>query len=60
VRREEQKIEGKEELLKLSRQQLDQAAKLLKLAGEELLSEEAEALALKVDLAEAALHPSLP
>jgi hypothetical protein len=53
-------MEGKEELLKLSRQQLDQAAKLLKLAGEELLSEEAEALALKVDLVEAALHPFLP
>jgi hypothetical protein len=46
--------------LKLAYKQLDQAAKLLKAAGEELLAEEAEALAVKVGLAEAALHPLLP
>jgi hypothetical protein len=53
-------MEGKEELLKLADKQLDQAAKLLKAAGEELLAEEADALAVKVSLAEAALHPLLP
>jgi hypothetical protein len=53
-------MEGKEELLKLVYKQLDQAAKLLKATGEELLAEEAEALAVRVDLAEAALHPILP
>ena len=37
-------MEGKEELLKLAFKELDQAAKLLKAAGEELLAEEAEAL----------------
>jgi len=42
-------MEGKEELLKLAYKQLDQAAKLLKAAGEEPLAEEAEALALRVD-----------
>jgi len=36
-------MEGKEELLKLAYKQLDQAAKLLKAAGEEPLAEEAEA-----------------
>jgi hypothetical protein len=40
-------MEGKEELLKLAHKQLDQAAKLLKAAGEELLAEEAEALAVR-------------
>ena len=50
-------MEGKEELLKLAHKQLDQAAKLLNAAGEELLAEEADALAVKVSLAEAALHP---
>jgi hypothetical protein len=53
-------MEGKEELLKLAHKQLDQAAKLLNAAGEELLAEEADALAVKVSLAEAALHPLLP
>jgi hypothetical protein len=54
-------MEGKEELLKLAYKQLDQVAKLLKAAGEELLAEEADAaLAVKVSLAEAALHPLLP
>jgi hypothetical protein len=38
----------KEELLKLAYKQLDQAAELLKAAGEELLAEEADALAVKV------------
>ena len=50
-------MEGKEELLKLANKQLDQAAELLKAAGEELLAEEADALAVKVSLAEAALDP---
>ena len=50
-------MEGKEELLKLAYKQLDQAAKLLKTAGEELLAEEAESLAVRVDLAEARLAP---
>jgi len=36
-------MEGKEEPLKLAYKQLDQAAKLLKAAGEEPLAEEAEA-----------------
>jgi hypothetical protein len=49
-------MEGKEELLKLAYQHLGQAAELLKTAGEELLAEEAEALAARVDLAEAAIH----
>jgi hypothetical protein len=40
-----------ETLLKLAYKQLDQAAKLLKAAGEELLALEAEELAVKVDLA---------
>jgi hypothetical protein len=53
-------MEGKEELLKLAYKQLDQAAKLLKAAGDELLALEAEELAVKVDLAEAARHPILP
>jgi hypothetical protein len=53
-------MEGKEELLKLAYKQLDPAAKLLKAADEELLASEAEALAVKVDLAEAALRPILP
>jgi hypothetical protein len=53
-------MEGKEELLKLAQKQLDQAAKLLNAAGEQLLAEEADALAVKVSLAEAALHPLLP
>ena len=57
---EERTMEGKEELLKLAYKQLDQAAKLLNAAGEELLAEEADALAVKVSLAEAALHPLLP
>jgi hypothetical protein len=57
---EERTMEGKEELLKLANKQLDQAAKLLKAAGEELLAEEADALAVKVSLAKAALHPLLP
>jgi hypothetical protein len=51
---------AKKELLKLAYKQLDQAAKLLHAAGEELLAEEAGALAVKVSLAEAALHPLLP
>jgi hypothetical protein len=34
--------------LKLAYKQLDQAAELLKAAGEELLAEEADALAVKV------------
>ena len=38
-------MEVKEELLELAYKQLDQAAKLLKAAGEELLAKEAEALA---------------
>jgi len=41
-------MEGKEELLKLAYKQLDKAAKLLNAAGEELLAEEADALAVKV------------
>jgi hypothetical protein len=53
-------MEVKEELLKLAYKKLDEAAKLLKAAGEELLAEEAEALAVRVDLAEAALHRSAP
>jgi len=53
-------MEGKEDLLKLAYKQLDQAAKLLNAAGEELLVEEVDALAVKVSLAEAALHPLLP
>jgi hypothetical protein len=53
-------MEGKEELLKLACKQHDQAAKLLKAAGEELLAEEAEALDVSVDLAGAALRPILP
>jgi hypothetical protein len=57
---EERTMEGKEELLKLAHKQLDQAAKLLKAADEELLALEAEALAVRVDLPEAALHPLLP
>ena len=57
---EERNNGGQEELLKLAYKQLDQAAKLLKAAGEELLAEEAESLAVRVDLAEAALHPILP
>jgi hypothetical protein len=44
----------------LAYKQLDQAAKLLKAAGEELLADEVESLAVRVDLAEAALHPILP
>jgi hypothetical protein len=40
--------------LKLAYHRLEQAAELLKAAGEELLAEEAEALAVRVDLAEAA------
>ena len=52
-------MEGKQDLLKLVYKQLDQAARLLKAAGEELLGEEADALAVKVSLAEAALHPLL-
>jgi hypothetical protein len=53
-------MEGKEELLRLAHKQLDQAAKLLRAADEELLALEAEALSVRVDLAEAALHPLLP
>jgi len=53
-------MEGKEELLKLANKQLDQAANLLKAAGEELLAEEADALAVKVSLAEAAFTLSCP
>jgi len=52
---QERTMGGKEELLKLAYKQLDQAA-----MEEELLALEAEALAVKVDLAEAALHPILP
>jgi|RifCSP13_3_1023840.scaffolds.fasta_scaffold298937_1 hypothetical protein len=44
-RGEERAMEVKEELLELAYKQLDQAAKLLKAAGEELLAKEAEALA---------------
>jgi len=52
---QERTMGGKEELLKLAYKQLDQAA-----MEEELLALEAEALAVKVDLAEAALRPLLP
>jgi hypothetical protein len=52
----EMTMEGKEELLKLAHHRLEQAAKLLEAAGEEVLAEEAEALAERVDLAEVALH----
>jgi hypothetical protein len=41
----------KEELLQLAYLKVGQAAELLQQAGEELLAEEAEALAEKVDLA---------
>jgi hypothetical protein len=44
----------KEELLQLAYIKVAQAAELLQKAGEELLAEEAEALAEKVDQAEAA------
>ena len=44
----------KEELLQLAYIKVAQAAELLQKAGEELLAEEAETLAEKVDLAEAA------
>jgi hypothetical protein len=57
---EERMMEVKEELLTLAYKKLDEAVKLLKAAGEELLAEEAEALAVRVDLAEAALHRSAP
>jgi hypothetical protein len=46
-------------LKRMAYKKLDEVATLLKAAGEELLAEEAEALAVKVDLAEAALHPFL-
>jgi hypothetical protein len=42
--------------LQLAHTRLEQAAKLLEAAGEELLAEEAEALAERVDLAEAAVR----
>jgi hypothetical protein len=43
---------SKGELLQLAYTRLDQAAKLLEAAGEELLAEEADALAERVDLVE--------
>jgi hypothetical protein len=56
---EERTMDVKEELLKLAYKKLDETARLLKAADEELLALEAEELAVKVDLAEAALHPLL-
>ncbi len=48
----EKTMESKGELLMLAYKRLDQAAKLLEAAGEELLAEEVEDLAERVDLAE--------
>jgi hypothetical protein len=46
-----------EEMLQLAFVRIAGAARLLAMAGEELLAEEAEALAEKVDLAQAAARP---
>jgi hypothetical protein len=53
---EERTMVSKGELLQLAHTRLEQAAKLLEAAGEELLAEEADALAERVDLAEAAVR----
>jgi hypothetical protein len=50
----------KEEILQLAYIKVAQAAQLLQKAGEELLAEEAEELAKKVDLAVSMHAPSLP
>jgi hypothetical protein len=52
-------MDVKEGLLKLAYKKLDETARLLKAADEELLALEVEELAVKVDLAEAALRPLL-
>jgi hypothetical protein len=50
---EERTMDVREELLKLAYKKLDETARLLKAADEELLALEAQKLAVKVDLAEA-------